>query len=350
VRDPAQIRPTGTLPKVHGFAPPSMLSGNGMNPAQEWVVGGRAGNRNFTGARPSRISRPDGNQRVTVKQVKTSDVELRRSNTGGAPRSGRETFEQRRRFSRLTDDDARLLAEPRDTIEQHADETIDSVFEHLATFEPIKPFLADPSTVSRLKQAQRDYLTGLTSGELGEAHADQLLNIGRTHDRLGFDPEWFVGTYGLFLELLRPHIQQHFTTDPARALRALGALAKLLILDVELIQDAYHEARRRRALRQSEELAAVGELAASIAHEVRNPLAGMKGALDVLRGELAVKPSNLEIVDELLAQIGRLEQLVKDLLTFARPSMVSRQPFDLHALLDRLLIHKSNIQPYPIGN
>jgi two-component system sensor histidine kinase HydH len=98
-----------------------------------------------------------------------------------------------------------------------------------------------------------------------------------------------------------------------------------------------HEARRRREVRQSEELAAVGELAASIAHEVRNPLAGMKGALDVLRGELAVKPSNLEIVDELLAQIERLEQLVKDLLTYARPSMVNRHPFDLQEMLDRLL-------------
>jgi signal transduction histidine kinase len=248
-----------------------------------------------------------------MKHANALDVEMDGTKTGDSTESGRETFER------------------------HADEIVDTVFEHLKGFDPIKPFLADSGTVRRLKQVQRDYLVSLTSGELGENHARQLLNIGRVHDRIGLDPEWFIGTYGLFLELLRPRVQARYATDGPRALRAMSALAKLLILDVELVQDAYHEARRRREVRQSEELAAVGELAASIAHEVRNPLAGMKGALDVLRAELAVKPSNLEIVDELVAQIERLEQLVRDLLTYARPSTVNRHPFDLQEMLDRLL-------------
>jgi signal transduction histidine kinase len=63
----------------------------------------------------------------------------------------------------------------------------------------------------------------------------------------------------------------------------------------------------------------------------------MKGALEVLRGELAVKPSNLEVVDELLTQIARLEHLVRDLLTYARPRALSRQRFDVQEMLDRLL-------------
>jgi signal transduction histidine kinase len=79
----------------------------------------------------------------------------------------------------------------------------------------------------------------------------------------------------------------------------------------------------------------VGELSASIAHEVRNPLAGMKGALEILRKEL--RPESLEIADELLGQIARLESLVRDLLTYARPRAIERQPFDLHELLDRVL-------------
>jgi signal transduction histidine kinase len=120
-------------------------------------------------------------------------------------------------------------------------------------------------------------------------------------------------------------------------MRAASALSKLMLLDAQLLLDDYYGKQRRVALERTEQLAAVGELAASIAHEVRNPLAGMKGALEVLRKELAVKPSNLEIVDELLAQIVRLEQLVRDLLTFARPSALSLELFDLHELLDRLL-------------
>ena len=93
----------------------------------------------------------------------------------------------------------------------------------------------------------------------------------------------------------------------------------------------------RRSRVEPSEPAAVGELAATIAHQVRNPLAGMKGALAVLRKELAHKPSNLEVVDELVAQIDRLENLVRDLLTFSRPQALSRRAFDLHELLDRVL-------------
>ncbi len=63
----------------------------------------------------------------------------------------------------------------------------------------------------------------------------------------------------------------------------------------------------------------------------------MKGALEVLRHHLDAEPSRAEIADELLAQIERLENLVRDLLTYARPRPLSRQPVELHHLLDRVV-------------
>jgi signal transduction histidine kinase len=138
------------------------------------------------------------------------------------------------------------------------------------------------------------------------------------------------------MELLLPLVHEHFRAEPQKAIRAGVALSKLVILDMQLALDAYYETRHRKGVQKAEQLAAVGELAASIAHEVRNPLAGMKGALEVLRTELAIK-ANREIVDELLAQITRLENLVRDLLTFARPTALTVKPCSLHDMLDRLL-------------
>jgi len=246
-------------------------------------------------------------------------------------------LERRRSFTRLSDEDARVLAELRPIVKKNAHAMVDRFYEHLLGTAELQPFLADPRTVERLKAFQRDYLIRLTSGDYGEQYARDRRRIGEVHERIGLEPQWFLGSYGLYTELLGGLIQQQFAADARKATRASAALSKLLALDMQLVLDVYYATRERRAVEHTEQLAAVGELAASIAHEVRNPLAGMKGALQVLRAELEVKPSNAEIVDELLAQIDRLEQLVRDLLTYARPRVVSRRLFDLHELLDRLL-------------
>jgi signal transduction histidine kinase len=246
-------------------------------------------------------------------------------------------FSERKRFSRFSDDDAKLLAELRPAFERDADRFVEEFYAHLRSTPALRPFLSDPATVERLMAAQERYLISLTRGDYGEDYARSRLRIGQVHERIGMEPQWYLGTYGLYMDLLLPTLHDHFRDDPAKALRASAALSKLLLLDMQLALDAYYETRHRRELQRSEQLAAVGELAASIAHEVRNPLAGMKGALEVLRTELSVKPSNLEIVDELLAQIARLENLVRDLLTFARPSAIAVQGFDLHDMLDRLI-------------
>jgi signal transduction histidine kinase len=247
------------------------------------------------------------------------------------------TFSERKRFGRFCADDAKLLAELRPTFRRQADRIIEEFYDHLLSNETLRPLLADPDTVARVKSAQKSYLLSLTNGTYDEEYAQSRLRIGQIHERIGLEPQWYLSSYGLYMDLLLPHLHEHFRDEPDKAVRASAALSKLLILDMQVVLDAYYETRHRKELQRSEQLAAVGELAASIAHEVRNPLAGMKGALEVLQSELAVKPSNLEIVDELLAQIARLENLVRDLLTFARPSAISVRDFDLHELLDRLL-------------
>lgn len=259
---------------------------------------------------------------------------------GGAPpvdSDGAAIFERRKAFTRLTERDVVLLRGLHDVFQRHADEIVDAFYEHLLAFDELRPLLADPSTVKRLKGSQRAYLISLTSGSYDAVYAEGRRAIGRMHDRIGLEPQWYLGTYGLYIDLLMPHVHAHYRSHPGRATRAGVALTKLLILDMQLVLDAYHETRQRRLIGRNEQLAAVGELAASIAHEVRNPLAGMKGALELLRRELTAKPGSLEVVDEVLAQIDRLSNLVRDLLSYARPRPLIRSEFDLHEMLDRLV-------------
>ena len=246
-------------------------------------------------------------------------------------------LEERKRFSRFTDADAALLADLRPTFEAHADRIVEQFYAHLLEFEPLRPLLADAALVQRLKGFQKTYLLSLTNGTYGEAYVEDRLRIGRTHERIGLTPQWYVGTYCLYLELLCPLVHEHFPGGLERATQACLALSKLIHMDIQIVLDTYYQTRQQKALEKSEQLAAVGELAASIAHEVRNPLAGIKGAMQILRKGLQAEPAQAEVMDEVVGQIGRLENLVRDLLRFARPTPLDRQALNLHALLDRSL-------------
>ena len=98
--------------------------------------------------------------------------------------------------------------------------------------------------------------------------------------------------------------------------------------------EAYHRERLDRA----ERLATMGELAASLAHEIKNPLAGIDGAIQVMADELPDTDSRKEIMLEVLSQVRRLDKTVRDLLAFARPGRPDVAPCDLHRVLDRTLL------------
>ena len=87
------------------------------------------------------------------------------------------------------------------------------------------------------------------------------------------------------------------------------------------------------ALREQAALARLGEMAAIVAHEVKNPLAGIGGALQVIRDRLPAENSDRQIIGEILARLGGLNALVRDLLVFARPRAPQLAPIQIAPLL-----------------
>ena len=120
----------------------------------------------------------------------------------------------------------------------------------------------------------------------------------------------------------------------------LGHLADSFNAMVEKLKAAraeievYHQHRLDRA----ERLATLGEIAASLAHEIKNPLAGIAGAVQVMADEMPEAEPRREIMHEILTQVHRLDRTVQDLLAFARPGKPDVEPCDIHQVLDRVLI------------
>jgi signal transduction histidine kinase len=96
-------------------------------------------------------------------------------------------------------------------------------------------------------------------------------------------------------------------------------------------------AEHRRHLIQSEKLSAVGELAAKLAHEVLNPLAGMKAAVQLLARQGAAQPGGVDVLstaEALNREITRVEGLVRRLVNYSRPLAPRLEVVSVGSLLD----------------
>ncbi|HSF18566.1 MAG TPA: response regulator [Vicinamibacteria bacterium] len=102
---------------------------------------------------------------------------------------------------------------------------------------------------------------------------------------------------------------------------------------------AYEELKRtQEKLIRSERLAAVGELAAQIAHEIRNPLAAISNSVGVLRRDLELQGDDRRLLEVVHEEAQRLGRIVADFLKFARPRPLHRTPLNLVEVLDDLLL------------
>jgi PAS domain S-box-containing protein len=104
------------------------------------------------------------------------------------------------------------------------------------------------------------------------------------------------------------------------------------------------EEKERTSCEDLTEIALIRELGAAVAHEVRNPLSGMRGAIQVLRTSEKLSPRDSAVMGEILVQIHRLEDMVGDLLAFADPAPVRPRPERLAELVARCV---AAVEPVP---
>lgn len=147
---------------------------------------------------------------------------------------------------------------------------------------------------------------------------------------------------------------EHFSQSNLRLLRSIGEQAALAVRNAQLHEalqsyaqnlESMVEARTRElrlaqaALIQSEKLAAVGRLAAGIAHEVNNPLQPILNCLEVALEDLEhnqpVDPESLRVAE---SEVQRIKGIVSRLLDFARPDTKELIEVDLHSLVNEVTI------------
>ncbi|HEX8872444.1 MAG TPA: ATP-binding protein [Candidatus Acidoferrum sp.] len=98
------------------------------------------------------------------------------------------------------------------------------------------------------------------------------------------------------------------------------------------------EGLHAREMARAEHLATLGELAAGLAHEIRNPLAGIAGVVDVMGRELPPASQSRAVFGEVQKEILRIQAILNDLLSYARPRPPAFLPVDLNATVEQAVL------------
>jgi signal transduction histidine kinase len=155
------------------------------------------------------------------------------------------------------------------------------------------------------------------------------------------------------LQDVHAHLDQEVGSIKLRTDGDIGVLGQQLDRLVERVREVLREMdRQRRDILRAEQLAAVGQLAASVAHEVRNPLTGIQMIVDVARRQPdaagALTAEDLEVIH---TEIERIERRVQGLLDFARPPLMCRASADLPEMVRQALrlvetrLRQQGVQP-----
>ncbi|HYK91205.1 MAG TPA: PAS domain S-box protein, partial [Acidobacteriota bacterium] len=104
-----------------------------------------------------------------------------------------------------------------------------------------------------------------------------------------------------------------------------------------VIKDVTSYRTLERQLADAEHLATLGELSAGLAHEIKNPLAGIKGAIDVIRDSMPSEDAHREILGDVLHEVNRIDRIVRDLLNYAKPKPPSHTDINLPELAQRMV-------------
>ena len=121
---------------------------------------------------------------------------------------------------------------------------------------------------------------------------------------------------------------------------ALFVVLGFIVARADRIIDARAEERRRleQQLNQSQRLAALGKMVASVSHEIKNPLGIVRSTADILGKRLkSVAPGNEHLAEIIVEETGRLDGIVREFLDFARPQELKMVPTSVNEIVSKIL-------------
>jgi len=149
------------------------------------------------------------------------------------------------------------------------------------------------------------------------------------------------------IERMEGTIRHHKEDDRIISLTisSLRAAAGERIGFIGIFQDVTRFKNMEAEMKQKEKWAMIGELSANIAHEIRNPLASLKGSVEMLRENRVTDTHRERLMEIALKEMERLNKIITDFLTYSKPKIAEFSLFDLNLVLDDAIELLKNTAP-----
>lgn len=212
-----------------------------------------------------------------------------------------------------------LLKEMNPVIMTLTDDILETVFDHLYTFEELDNIATTHTSRERLKQVFTEYFQSVFSGDLDEKYLEMRNRMGRTHNHAELPIGWFLATYQTIQSLLIPKIVEYFQGQPDKLANVLVSVTGIINFDSQLVTENYlntrinqlHQVTEQNAELQREMINMNQELAASVQQTDASLVETTDKAENIKRETEATAKSSRNLVNlsnESEKQVGSLIQ------------------------------------------
>jgi signal transduction histidine kinase len=193
-------------------------------------------------------------------------------------------------------------------------------------------FTGGAPQIARQKALLSNWLEGLVGGVYDAAYVERRARIGRTHVRIALDQRYMFAAMSVVRAGLHNALEMVVGWTGPRRRGGHQAIDKLCDMELAIMLETYREGYIAR-VKESERLATIGQVAASIGHELRNPLAVMQTSVHMLSRRMPPDERNARHLRRVDEQILLCNTIISDLLELARDRPPERRPTDLAAVV-----------------
>ena len=260
-------------------------------------------------------------------------------------------LEEMKSYVGLTEADARLIAQAGPALEPHLPALAELFYRKILEHPATARILGGPEQLARLKGTLQHWARGVLAGRYDAAYANERMEIGRQHVRVGVPQRYVISAMNVVRIFLLDAVDRELTGADAAATRR--ALNKVLDLDLNLMCESYLEASVRelrelnaRLEAANLEMAELGrvkdDFLAHTSHELRTPLNSILGFSKLILDGLCQNPAEeRELLRDVFESAQHLLGIVNDILDIAKIEAgklkLSPQRVELRPLFEQVL-------------